>query len=68
VDREGRVIITNPRIAGRLHAAAVTKRPKPEPAPNTNCAGCNTLKGCGPLNKKCNPTNTVPNCGCAKIE
>jgi hypothetical protein len=36
VDREGRVTITDPRIAGRLHAAAET--PKPKPTPNTKTA------------------------------
>jgi hypothetical protein len=65
VDREGRVTITNPRIAGRLHAAA--KTPKPKPTPNTNCSGCNTVEGCGGENLICKPQNTVSNCGC-KIE
>jgi hypothetical protein len=65
VDREGRVTITNPRIAGRLSAAAAVKKPKPKPKPNTNCAGCNTVKGCGgEPNLMCQPQNTVPNCGC----
>jgi hypothetical protein len=63
LDREGRVTITNPRIGGRLYAAAT--RPKPKP-PNTNCSGCNSVKGCGPTNTSCNPTNSVPNCGCKK--
>jgi hypothetical protein len=69
VDGDGRVTIANPRIAGRLlAAAAVTKTPKGKPAPNTNCAFCNTVEGCGPVNKGCNP-NTVANCGCpSKIE
>jgi hypothetical protein len=66
VDREGRVIITNPRIARHLNAAA--KTPKAKPAPNTNCNGCNTVAGCGVTNEECHPQNTVPNCGCAKIE
>jgi hypothetical protein len=67
VDREGRITITNPRIFGRLHAAAAVKTPTTTAKPrNINCAGCNTTEGCGPLNKACNPTNTVPNCGCTK--
>jgi hypothetical protein len=64
VDREGRVTITNPRIDGRVYAAA--KRPKPKP--NTNCVRCNTVKGCGgDPNLICEPNNTVQNCGCTKI-
>ena len=53
VDPEGRITITNPRIAERLHVAAAAK---PKPQPNINCGGCNTVKGCGPL-------NNAPNCG-----
>jgi hypothetical protein len=68
VDREGRITITNPRIVGRLHAAAAVKTPKVKELPNSNCNGCNTSKGCGPTNDKCGPANTVPNCGCTKIE
>jgi hypothetical protein len=68
VDREGRVIITNPQIARQLNAAVTAKRPKPKPKPpNTNCNGCNTVPGCGGENMLCGPQNTVPNCGC-KIE
>ena len=70
VDGEGRIIITNPRIAGRLHAAAAVRKggPRPKPSPNTNCATCNTVQGCGPLNESCTP-NVVANCGCpSKIE
>jgi hypothetical protein len=61
LDRDGRVRITNAAMAGRLHAAAVT--PKPKPKPNTNCKGCNNVKGCGGSNVDCTP-NTAPQCGC----
>jgi hypothetical protein len=65
VDRDGRITITNPRFAGRLHAAVVTKKKEKPPPPNTNCTGtCNSTKGCGPTNQTCSPTNVVPNCGC----
>jgi hypothetical protein len=67
VDQEGRVTITNPRIGGRLYAAAKRPKPKPEPEQNTNCALCNSTEGCGPTNKHCRPINTVANCGCEKI-
>jgi hypothetical protein len=63
VDREGRVTITNPRIGGRVYAAA--KKPK-EP-PNLNCDLCNAVAGCGGTNEKCGPVNDVMNCGCTKI-
>jgi hypothetical protein len=64
VDREGRVSITNPRIGGRVYAAAKKSKPKPPPGPNTNCKGCNAVPGCGTTNEQCGPTNTKPNCGC----
>lgn len=67
VDGDGRVTITNPRVAERLKLVAETKRRKPAPTPNTNCSICNTVKGCGPVNKECSP-NTVSNCGCRKLE
>ena len=67
VDQDGRVSITNPWIAGRLHAAAAVKRPVPKEPSNSNCNGCNTVKGCGPQNSVC-PINTVKDCGGTKIE
>jgi hypothetical protein len=67
LDGDGRITIANPRVAERLKLAAKTKHREPATAPNTNCAVCNTVKGCGPLNKQCSP-NTVSNCGCPKLE
>jgi hypothetical protein len=65
VDREGRVTITNPGIAGRLHAAATKRRVRE--APNTNCQGCNAVAGCGESNSLC-PVNTVKSCGGTKVK
>lgn len=50
VDSEGRITLAD--AAGRTYwfGAASREKPKPEPAPNTNCDGCNTVKGCGPVN------------------
>ena len=66
LDGEGRVAITNPQVAERLKVAVGSRRREPTSAPNTNCAGCNTTKGCGPLNTKCNP-NTVSSCGAKSL-
>jgi hypothetical protein len=68
VDRDGRVSITNPWIAGRLHSAAAIKRPAREEPENGNCSGCNTVKGCGPTNNTTCPVNTTPHCGVTKID
>jgi hypothetical protein len=69
LDGEGRVAVQNPQIAERIRLALAVERqrPKPSPKPNTNCGVCNTVEGCGPLNETCSP-NTVPNCGCRKLE
>ena len=67
LDGEGRVAITDPRVAERLRLTLAAKPRKPAPKPNTNCNICNTVEGCGPLNETCSP-NTVPNCGCRKLE
>jgi hypothetical protein len=63
LDREGRITLTNTMVAERLKLVAKLERQKPRPAPNTNCSVCNTVKGCGPVNRQCTP-NTVSNCGC----
>jgi hypothetical protein len=68
LDGEGRIAITSRELAERIAVARAAKRREkaPKPTPNTNCSGCNTVKGCGPINEECNP-NTVPNCGCRKL-
>jgi hypothetical protein len=62
LDGEGRVAIKDPGVAERLRLALAAKRqktrpkgPKGPPKPNTNCNGCNTVEGCGPLNETCSP-------------
>lgn len=68
IDSDGRVRVLNSETASWWAVAgAAKKKPKPKPKPpNTNCQGpsCNATAGCGPVNQTCNPTNTVPNCGC----
>jgi hypothetical protein len=66
VDRDGRVSITNPWMASRLHAAVAIKTPARE-ATNTNCNGCNTVKGCGETTNSTCPVNTVNRCGGLQI-
>ena len=61
IDNNGRLILTNPQLAGALEAAKRLERdkpapPKPAPPVNTNCNGCNAVTGCG-------PTNNVKGCG-----
>ncbi len=64
IDNNGRMIVTNPQLAGVLEAAKRVERDKPAPAPaptkpvvpNTNCNNCNTVAGCGPI-------NSVKGCG-----
>jgi hypothetical protein len=60
VDAEGRVMISA-AIATHWADAVVTQKPKP--IPNTNCNGCNTVKGCAPLNADCGPINVAKGCG-----
>jgi len=55
IDSNGRLILTNTQLAGVLEAAKRPEKdtpapPKTEP-PNTNCSGCNTVAGCGPVNE-----------------
>ena len=50
IDNNGRLILTNPQLAGALKAV---ERRKPSPLPNTNCYGCNTAWGCGEVNVDC---------------
>jgi hypothetical protein len=56
VDAEGRVHFADSTVVSGWLGAAYHAKPKEEPAPNTNCGGCNTVSGCG-------PTNTVKGCG-----
>ena len=65
LDADGRIAVTSTQLAERL--AARRRKPKPTYPPNGNCSGCNTVRGCGPVNEECNP-NTVPNCGCRKVQ
>jgi hypothetical protein len=48
IDSEGRVTLADP--IARTHWLGAVSREKPKPVPNTNCNGCNTVKGCGPIN------------------
>jgi hypothetical protein len=50
VDSEGRVTLADAGARARWLSAASREKTKPEPLPNTNCDGCNTVKGCGPIN------------------
>jgi hypothetical protein len=63
IDEEGRVVVANPEMGRTLELweAAAAKPARPRPVPNTNCAGCNTVAGCGPV-------NSVKNCGCGSLK
>jgi hypothetical protein len=61
LDGEGRVAITNPRVAEHLKIALATRRRSgPLDKPNTNC-GCNVVAHCGDT-----IVNAVERCG-AKV-
>jgi hypothetical protein len=67
VDGDGRVSITNPWIAGRLHAAAAIKRPARDEPSNGNCNGCNAVRGCGPSTNSSCPVNSLNTCSGREI-
>ena len=60
IDINGRLVPANAQLAGAMQAAKRLehdKRAKPKPPPlNGNCAGCNAVTGCGPI-------NSVKGCG-----
>jgi hypothetical protein len=47
VDAEGRVTLADADAAAYRAMAAIKTKPIP---PNTNCHGCNTIRGCGTVN------------------
>jgi hypothetical protein len=60
VDAEGRVTLADADAAAYRAMAAAKVKPTP-PAPNTNCYGCNTIRGCG-------TTNAAKGCGSKVFE
>jgi len=50
VDADGRITLADAATLAPWLGAVSRGKTKPEPLPNTNCDGCNTVKGCGPVN------------------
>lgn len=63
VDAEGRVTIPNHEAVARWAVGLARDKPKPVPAPNTNCTDCNTVRGCGGHNIDCGTLNIAKGCG-----